>query len=202
MRVKAAIRVTKRGIALRREHQHATTVAARAISAESALSLRKRGNSRRRPATDATSPATSPATAPTRLPVVWVAVPVPVLVPVATSSATNAASTATLLGTVRRVDTAAATTVLDMAAGTEEARAAERRATPVVATATCLETARRVRNATTVSLLVLDVTVAQSNTPVGGEVGHLSRDCPSEASSERVCYKCKQPGHLQSQCPN
>ena len=23
----------------------------------------------------------------------------------------------------------------------------------------------------------------------GGEVGHLSRDCPSEPSSERVCYK-------------
>ncbi|KAL6720108.1 hypothetical protein ACLMJK_002029, partial [Lecanora helva] len=32
----------------------------------------------------------------------------------------------------------------------------------------------------------------------GGEVGHLSRDCPSEPTSERVCYKCKQPGHLQA----
>ena len=38
-------------------------------------------------------------------------------------------------------------------------------------------------------------------TEVGGEVGHLSRDCPSEASSERTCYKCKQPGHIQSACP-
>ncbi|KAH9826404.1 zinc knuckle domain protein, partial [Teratosphaeria destructans] len=36
----------------------------------------------------------------------------------------------------------------------------------------------------------------------GGEVGHLSRECPSEASSERVCYKCKQPGHVQAACPN
>ena len=37
---------------------------------------------------------------------------------------------------------------------------------------------------------------------IGGEVGHLSRDCPSEPSSERVCYKCKQPGHVQASCPN
>ena len=35
-----------------------------------------------------------------------------------------------------------------------------------------------------------------------GEVGHLSRDCPSETSNERTCYKCKQPGHVQAQCPN
>jgi hypothetical protein len=36
----------------------------------------------------------------------------------------------------------------------------------------------------------------------GGEVGHVSRDCPTEASGERVCYKCKQPGHVQAACPN
>ena len=41
----------------------------------------------------------------------------------------------------------------------------------------------------------------QANGRSGGEVGHLSRDCPTEASSERVCYKCKQPGHIQSACP-
>jgi hypothetical protein len=35
-----------------------------------------------------------------------------------------------------------------------------------------------------------------------GEVGHLSRDCPSETTAERTCYKCKQPGHVQAQCPN
>ena len=33
------------------------------------------------------------------------------------------------------------------------------------------------------SLRVLGLTIT------GGEVGHLSRDCPSEPSSERVCYK-------------
>lgn len=37
---------------------------------------------------------------------------------------------------------------------------------------------------------------------LGGEVGHVSRDCPSEARGERVCYKCKQPGHVQAACPN
>ncbi|CAG7934745.1 unnamed protein product, partial [Penicillium olsonii] len=36
----------------------------------------------------------------------------------------------------------------------------------------------------------------------GGEVGHVSRDCPTEAKGERMCYKCKQPGHVQSACPN
>ena len=36
----------------------------------------------------------------------------------------------------------------------------------------------------------------------GGEVGHMSRDCPAEATQERVCYKCKQPGHVQAMCPN
>ncbi|KAL3478014.1 hypothetical protein BJX99DRAFT_225328 [Aspergillus californicus] len=36
----------------------------------------------------------------------------------------------------------------------------------------------------------------------GGEVGHVSRDCPTEAKGERVCYNCKQPGHIQSACPN
>lgn len=36
----------------------------------------------------------------------------------------------------------------------------------------------------------------------GGEVGHVSRDCTTEARGERVCYKCKQPGHVQAACPN
>lgn len=35
---------------------------------------------------------------------------------------------------------------------------------------------------------------------LGGEVGHVSRDCPTEARGERVCYKCKQPGHVQAAC--
>lgn len=29
-----------------------------------------------------------------------------------------------------------------------------------------------------------------------------SKDCTQELSTERVCYKCKQPGHVQSDCPN
>lgn len=37
---------------------------------------------------------------------------------------------------------------------------------------------------------------------LGGEVGHVSRDCTTEARGERVCYKCKQPGHVQAACPN
>ncbi|OJJ44195.1 hypothetical protein ASPZODRAFT_145306 [Penicilliopsis zonata CBS 506.65] len=41
-----------------------------------------------------------------------------------------------------------------------------------------------------------------TETVIGGEVGHVSRDCPTEAKGERVCYKCKQPGHVQAACPN
>ncbi|KMU80797.1 cellular nucleic acid binding protein [Coccidioides immitis RMSCC 3703] len=36
----------------------------------------------------------------------------------------------------------------------------------------------------------------------GGETGHVSRDCTTEGKGERVCYKCKQPGHVQAACPN
>ena len=39
------------------------------------------------------------------------------------------------------------------------------------------------------------------NSFLGGETGHLSRDCPSEITQERVCYRCKQPGHVQAACP-
>jgi len=36
----------------------------------------------------------------------------------------------------------------------------------------------------------------------GGERGHMSRNCPEEqGSGERMCYKCKQPGHIQTECP-
>ena len=41
----------------------------------------------------------------------------------------------------------------------------------------------------------------RTNNLLGGETGHLSRDCPSEITQERVCYRCKQPGHVQAACP-
>lgn len=40
------------------------------------------------------------------------------------------------------------------------------------------------------------------NLSLGGEIGHVSRDCPTEAKGERVCYKCKEAGHVQVACPN
>lgn len=41
-----------------------------------------------------------------------------------------------------------------------------------------------------------------NNLLLGGEIGHVSRDCPTEAKGERVCYKCKEAGHVQAACPN
>ena len=67
---------------------------------------------------------------------------------------------------------------------------------------TCLGTVLRARSATTVSpFILLSLAMLAILTGLGGEVGHLSRDCPSEPTSERVCYRCKKPGHIQSMCP-
>jgi Zinc knuckle len=75
--------------------------------------------------------------------------------------------------------------------------------TLVAGLATCPGTAPKARSATTVSEeLCAGVPCMMLTDGAGGEVGHLSRDCPSEPSSERVCYKCKQPGHVQASCPN
>ena len=90
-----------------------------------------------------------------------------------------------------------------MEEGTED-EAEEPEARPVTlaaATAICRATVPRARNVTIVSLMI-NLTESRLINPTGGEVGHLSRDCPSETSSERVCYKCKQPGHVQAACPN
>lgn len=43
---------------------------------------------------------------------------------------------------------------------------------------------------------------SNANPDLGGQNGHISRDCSSDVSNERVCYNCKQPGHVQAQCPN
>lgn len=77
-----------------------------------------------------------------------------------------------------------------------------RLATHAVDTVTCLATAPRVRSATTVSPPPTTNPELTTNPYSGGEVGHVSRDCPTEAKGERMCYKCKQPGHVQSACPN
>lgn len=83
--------------------------------------------------------------------------------------------------------------------------------THAAVTVTCLAIALKARSATTVSrasfrkIWESDISlpsITLANRTLGGEVGHLSRDCPSEASTERVCYKCKQPGHIQAVCVN
>ncbi|KAJ5584110.1 zinc knuckle domain-containing protein [Penicillium hispanicum] len=48
----------------------------------------------------------------------------------------------------------------------------------------------------------MQITTQANQGTIGGEVGHVSRDCTTEARGERVCYKCKQPGHVQAACPN
>ena len=72
----------------------------------------------------------------------------------------------------------------------------------VVDTVTCHAIVLKVRSATIVSESVSRSSCSVILTSLGGEVGHLSRDCPQEATNERVCYKCKQPGHVQASCPN
>lgn len=109
-------------------------------------------------------------------------------------SATSAGNTATLRATALRVAATAVAT----------AAAVGRPATRAEDTGTWRETARRVKSATTVSSpsLVRCRTEESYQMNPGGELGHVSRDCPTEASGERVCYKCKQPGHVQVACPN
>ena len=116
-------------------------------------------------------------------------------------------SPATALRAVLEATAAAAVaTVVATAAVTEVAAVAAawvgRLATRAAVMATCRVTARRDRSATTVSIRDERDDPALTKRSLGGEVGHLSRECPQEASTERVCYKCKMPGHIQAACPN
>lgn len=95
-------------------------------------------------------------------------------------------------------------TVPRVAASARMVVAVPRPATPAVDSATWLGTALRARSATTVSQFFLMGRRQRDRADqiLGGEVGHVSRDCTTEARGERVCYKCKQPGHVQAACPN
>lgn len=127
-------------------------------------------------------------------------------------SATNAAKSDILLATVMRVAELDTEAVMGAKVDTEAAMAVEptdkvRRAILAEDMATCLGIAPRVKSAITVRPSHFPATFSRGQsgnllTSTGGEVGHLSRDCPSEPSSERVCYKCKQPGHVQAVCAN
>lgn len=123
-------------------------------------------------------------------------------------SATNVGKLAILHGTAPKLaDTvAAAAAVAAPAVGTvvaavDMAASVNRHVTLAAGSGTWLAIALKGKSATTVSCF-LSFKGSSQLTRSGGEVGHLSRDCPSEASGERVCYKCKQPGHVQASCPN
>jgi hypothetical protein len=194
--LQAAIPLIRLATVQRRVTQLATTAAKRAILAATAPALRKSAL-----AIVAANQATCHEIA--RL--------MARLAPALARSATSAARSATSLATARRVavmgvaGTAAAVVVV--AAGRDMAvvTPGRRPAIPAAAMGTCHATALRVRSATTVSFSARRMREnkgARADHGAGGEVGHLSRDCPTETSNERVCYKCKQPGHVQAACPN
>jgi len=200
--LQAATPLIKLAIAQSVAHLPATTAAKRVTSAVSAMHHRKRS-----PVIAVVRPAISLVNAPPLVEQeeVWEADTLEEEVAVA-RNATSVARLATSLAIATRV---VPTVEEDMAEGvpTEEVTAQvqvvakeARRATLAEGTATCRATALKGKSATivreTINLAQLMLTIS------GGEVGHLSRDCPSEPSSERVCYKCKQPGHVQAACPN
>lgn len=82
-----------------------------------------------------------------------------------------------------------------------EGRDKGRPVSPAEDTVTCLVIVPKAKSATTVCGSPIPIT-NYAKLATGGELGHLSRDCSQQATSERVCYKCKQPGHVQAACPN
>lgn len=201
----------------RKATQSATTVAVKVTSLVNAQLLPNRN-----PATDVVKKAMFLVNAPTKnlaravvavdgaVVVEVVAILVAAATPVAAAAVknvTSAARSVTLHATAPRAGAVGMAveevTGADTATEEGEVAPAARHATPAADSVTCLVTVPRARNATTVSSEVIVLFFKlPTNKPLGGEVGHLSRDCPSEASGERVCYKCKQPGHVQASCPN
>ena len=105
-----------------------------------------------------------------------------------------------LLGRICGVEVEVDTVVVadmeeDTADEVEEREA--RLATLAVAMVTCLATVPRDKSVTTATLAI-DLAESRPINSTGGEVGHLSRDCPSETSSERVCDKLGRSDGLQS----
>lgn len=70
--------------------------------------------------------------------------------------------------------------------------AADRPATPAVVTDTCLVTAPKDKSAITAARYAFS-SILMSHYANILQVGHLSRDCPSETSAERTCYKVSCP---------
>lgn len=118
------------------------------------------------------------------------------------SAVARSATSAVVLDTLRAAaPRAAVATEVDSAVASV---VASRPATLAVVSVTWLVTAPRARSATTVSRVTIHLSHASPAklTFLGGELGHVSRDCPTEAKGERVCYKCKESGHVQAACPN
>jgi guanyl-specific ribonuclease Sa len=96
-----------------------------------------------------------------------------------------------------------AAVVASAVAAAQAAEAAISSATLAAVSVTFPVTALPVRSATTVSFAKIQALWPWIDAhSVGGNFGHVSRNCPEEPSNDRICYKCKQPGHLQAACPN
>lgn len=122
-------------------------------------------------------------------------------VSVAAKNVTSAARLVISLVTALRAEASAEATAVVVEVVSADAH---RLAIHAVDTAIWLVTAPRGRSATTVFLTDLHLVCLYTPQLIfesGGEVGHVSRDCPTE-STDRICYKCRQPGHVQAACPN